>query len=172
MENHAPASTGGSIWTALPLLLSLVALVGGCDGCKETASWTLWGIRTRSKVLIGHTCSFDKACPKTCPQGDVCRFYADLSPDAGVCECRSVWSKPCATASDCGPTPPGETCLWSCSHYPGSDVGSCECKANCHTALECGPIADCPEGPICAPFRWGDGARCACASKVPDGGMP
>src|SRR5262249_27173131 len=152
------------------LLLSLLVLANGCDGCGSKARWTWWGARTNGRLLIGDTCSFDTKCKKTCPQGDVCMFYQGYPRDRGVCECRSVWHNPCATASDWGPRPPGETCLWNGAHYPESDIGSCECAADCQSALDCKPIAGCPEGPVCAPIPWGDGRRCVCASKVPDGG--
>jgi hypothetical protein len=109
-------------------------------------------------------------CPITCTQANLCLALSD--PDYAVCKCRSMLFAPCTTALDCpmGTDMPAEE-LWTCRHYPGSTVGSCErWGANCAVARDCEPIDDCSQGPICDLIIWGDNGVCKCAPK--DGGVP
>jgi hypothetical protein len=149
-------------------LVFLVFLGNGCNGCK--------GIGWKAKLTMAPRCNFIEDCEQTCPQGNMCMDFSEMGgPDHRVCVCREAYSPPCMTALDCDKfQKPGEIFdrLWNCTHYPGSSVGSCEYSAECATALDCKPIADCPEGPACALYRWGDRGACRCASKSLDGGAP
>lgn len=161
-------------WTPATALLSLAILLAGCDGCS-TPFKAVWN---NIVLRLDEPCPPPRGeCKKTCPQGNECMMYP---PELGgldrpVCHCRDWRSAPCVSAADCTFRNPGMTCrkLFTCTHYPGSDLGSCECRADCETAADCAPIADCPAGPVCQPIRWSDRGVCRCASDVlEDGGAP
>lgn len=147
-----------------------MASSSGCDGCRGTATY----INNNIKLRMADRCTKDTDCKQTCPQGNICNTYPKEwgGLDHQTCLCRDVFSGPCETALDCKMRSPGATCpkLFTCRHYPGSTVGSCECRADCETASDCPPIAGCPAGPVCQPFRWGDRGECTCASDVLDDG--
>jgi hypothetical protein len=171
MTMREPKPRGRRPWLGAPLLLVLLLVVNGCEGCKGCGV-SAGGFKFTPSLWMSDACTDDTDCKQTCPQGNECIY---LGPDRGgpdhkTCHCRAMFGESCATAVDCKPFPECDR-LFTCTHYPGSVRGTCECRADCETAADCKPIAGCPEGPVCQPFRWGDRGACSCASKVEDGGL-
>jgi hypothetical protein len=145
------------------LLAALTTLLGACKTSKE--------IGDAVEYLRHDSCDSTGGCKKTCPQGDECWGYTipgmKRGGHRGYCKCRGERSEPCSAASDCA----GSWCapmMFTCTHYPGSDVGSCECAADCETTRDCGPILGCDAGPECRLREWGDRGNCVCASNPKD----
>jgi hypothetical protein len=160
-----------SVMGAPPLLL-LLLLGSGCDGCNRLVTATNNNVKYRMK----QPCEMDADCKQTCPQGVLCwdhTSFPGFERMGRACECRSLLGASCTTASDCKWRGPGR-CekLFSCTHYPGSVEGTCECRADCETARDCAPIAGCAGETVCEIIPWGDRGNCECASGVPEGGAP
>jgi hypothetical protein len=122
-DDEAPGmGTGTTYGWRSPLLLALLLLMSGCDGCG------VWVRNRRQQIRIAleQNCESAADCGGlVCRQGPVCMRYG-VGTSRAVCECWERHLPPCMTAADC-PTGPGEPAK-KCTHYPRSVTGSCEYK--------------------------------------------